>query len=111
MSATPPTDHGARRLIAQTQQIADRSLLEDVIAGRVNLLDPKLIDRLMPIYTRIAPGSEMEKLFDRAAHTYSDAALEAAGRVLARIVIDAAKDGDFRDLRDDFEADGEDQGD
>lgn len=112
MPAKPPADFAAERLIAQTQQVADRDLLQSMLDRRRELLDAKLIDHLVSIYSRIAPGSDMEKLFDRAARAYGDAALAAAGAVLTRIVIDGVKDGDgLDDLRGDWRAEFDDDDD
>ncbi|MEJ8811836.1 hypothetical protein WKW77_12215 [Variovorax ureilyticus] len=113
MSAKPSTtDPAAERVIGNAQLVTDRAFLEDVIAGRMNLLNPRLCDDyLMPIYSRIAPGSEMEKLFERAAFAYSDAATAAAYRCMARMVCEAARDGTLRELREDFEADDRDDDD
>jgi hypothetical protein len=105
MSTKPSIDLAAERAIAQAQQATDRGFLEDMIAGRVNLLDSKLYEcRLLPISGRIVPGSEMEKLFERAAFAYSDAALAAAYRCTACLVCDAARDGTLGELRGGFEA-------
>lgn len=98
-------DFAAGRLIAQAHQVTDRAFLESMIAGRINLLNPRLCaDYLMPIHSRIAPGSALEALFERAALAFSDAARGAGYRCLSRLVCDAARDGTLGELREDLEA-------
>ena len=55
-----------------------------------------------------AQVGHVHKMAVDAIDLYVDAVQKAAGEVLARIVVDAARNGNFRDLRDDFEADPDD---
>jgi Defence against restriction A C-terminal len=63
---------------ADPQRKTDSDYLGDVIAGRVDLLDPELINRLEPLASKYAEDAEMMALVEAAANAYTEAVTAAA---------------------------------
>ena len=61
----------------------DRAFLRAARDGGVNLLDNDVFARLAPIYKRRSDDPEMLAMLAVAAEAFSDAALDAAGAMLA----------------------------
>ena len=108
MPSIPTIDPAVVRLLANSRRVAAMAFLNAMIDGAVPLDDPLLINKLEPLFATYAGDVEIEALLEKAAHVYSDAAVEAANWCLARLICDAARDGTLDELREDFRTDDDD---
>lgn len=100
-----PLDPAVVRLLADSQRCAAAAFLIGMVDGTVPLADPSLIATLEPLFRTYAGDAEMEALLEKAAHAYSDAAMDAANWYFARLICDAARGGTLEELREDLRTD------
>ncbi|WP_371436576.1 hypothetical protein [Polaromonas sp.] len=108
MPHLPPFDPDVVHLLAVAQRRAAAAFLTGMVDGTVPLADPSLIETLEPLFRTYAGDAEIEALMEKAAHAYSDTAVDAANWYFARLICDAARDGTLGELREELRTDDDD---
>lgn len=80
-----------RAFIAARERQADRRWLQDVIAGRADLMSPAIFPRMGPLFEKYDADPRMKALLERAANAYADFAVSAACWALAGGAIEDAQ--------------------
>lgn len=81
--------------LARAQRVVDSAYLTGLIGGSNDLLGEDTFARLEPLFCRYDSDQAMKELLEKAATAYWDAALWAACWVMASVVIDDARIGNF----------------